>query len=178
MEALLTARRTKEGLEDAFRRRWRGGNQPEGMRDAYLLEDEADPRETLSISFWERPGQLLAYRTSEAAKQREQQLQGVVETQRWQRPFAAFGVADISTGGRKLPLLLPLLLLVTAAAVVVYVMKKRRGHAQADEATGQHPASASGEAPPVEAAPTMASVSVSGSERPTPSAGAPGVSLG
>ena len=177
MEALLTARHTKEGREDAFRRRWRGGKPPAGMRDAYLLEDEEDPRETLSVSFWERPGQLLAYRTSDAAKQREQQLQGVVETQRWQRPFAAFGVADISPGGRKLPLLL-LLLLIAAAAGVVYVMKKRRGHGQADEATGQHPASARGEAPPGEATSKAASTSESGNERPTPSAGAPGVSLG
>ena len=138
MEALLTARRTKEGQEDAFRKKWRGGKQPDGMRAAYLLEDEEDPRETLSLSFWDLPGQLLAYRTSSAARQREKELQGVVETQRWQRPFAALGAADISTSGSKLPLLLSLLL-VAAAAGIVYAMKQRRSQRQADEATGQQP---------------------------------------
>ncbi len=131
MQALLTARRTKEGQEDAFRTQWRRGKQPAGLRDAYLLEDEEDPRETLSLSFWDTPRQLLAYRTSDAATQREQQLRRLIDKTRWQRPFAARSTADSKTGGSKLPLLLPLLL--AAAGAGVFLMLKRRQQGQAEE---------------------------------------------
>ena len=131
MEALLTARRTKTGQEDAFRRQWRSGKQPDGMRTAYLLEDEEHPRETLSLSFWDTPRQLLAYRTSDAATQREQQLRRLIDKTRWQRPFAALSTADIKAGGGKLPLLLPLL--VAAAGAGVFLVLKRRRQGQAEE---------------------------------------------
>ena len=125
MEAFVTARRTKTGQEDAFRRQWRDGEQPEGMLDAYLLEDDEDPRETLSVSFWDRAERLLAYRASDAATQREQQLRGLVAKTRWQRPFAAFSAAEIEAGGRRLPLLLPLPLAAAGAGVVIFL--KPRG---------------------------------------------------
>ena len=174
MEGLLTARRTKEGQKDAFRRKWRCGKPPRGMLAAYLLKDEEDqgPRKTLSVSYWKRPGQLRAYRSSGAATQREKQLQDAIEKARWQRPFAAFGAAGTRTGGRKRPLLLALLL-VTAAAGVVYVMKKRRRQGPVDEATGQHPAPTPSETPSVQPAAATIAASRSASERVTPSAGVP-----
>lgn len=150
MQALLTARRTKEGLEDAFRTQWRRGKQSEGMRDAYLLENEEDPRETLSLSFWDTPRQLLAYRTSAAAAQREQQLRDLVAKTRWQRPFAALSTADIKTGGSKLPLLVPLLLAAAGAGVFLVLKRRRQGQAEehgvAEEPVRPEPP-ASGDAP-------------------------------
>src|SRR5437764_87642 len=69
MKAWLTARRVKAGHEDEFRKKWRGGDTPEGMVDAFLLEDEQDPRETLSVSLWDTAQNLLSYRTASGAAQ-------------------------------------------------------------------------------------------------------------
>ena len=173
MQALLTARRTKAGQEDAFRTQWRSGAPPDGMRDAYLLEDDEDPRETLSLSFWGSAEQLLAYRASDAATQREKQLRGVVAKTRWQRPFAAFSAADIDTGGRKLPLLLPLLL--AAAGVGIFFFLKRRGQGQAEEPASEHAIAAPNEVPATGVSPMPGMASGPASDQPTPSAGAPTV---
>ena len=124
MQALLTARRTKAGQADAFRRQWASGKRPKGMRDAYLLEQEQDPRETLGIGLWDRPEQVLAYRASDAAKQWEKEIHRLVYKTSWQRPFAAFRAADSMASGSKLSLLL-LLLLAAAGAGVVFVLKER-----------------------------------------------------
>ncbi len=177
MEAFVTARRTKAGQEDAFRRQWRTGEQPEGMIDAYLLEDDEDPRETLGISFWDSAEQLLAYRASDAAKQREKQLRSLVAKTRWQRPFAAFSAADINAGGSTLPLPLLLPLLLAAAGAGVFLVLKRRRQEQADEQASQQPALASGDTPPVDvtAGTIPASAWASAGERQVPSAGAPTV---
>ena len=173
MEAFVTARRTKDGQEDAFRRQWRTGEQPEGMIDAYLLEADEDPRETLSLSFWDSAEQLLAYRASDAAKQRDRQLRGLVAKTRWQRPFVAFSAADIEAGGRKLPLLLPLLLV--AAGVGVFFFLKRRGQGQAEEPASEQVISAPGEVPAAGVSPMPGTASGTASDQPTPSAGAPRV---
>ena len=132
MEALVTARCTEDGREGAFRKQWGSGAEPEGMLHAYLLEDEEDPRETLSVSFWDSARDLLAYRSSDAAKQREKQLRDLVAKARWQRAYAAFGAEDIDVGGRKLPLLLPLLFVAAGAGVFLFFLK-RRGQDQAEE---------------------------------------------
>ena len=171
MEAFVTARRTKDGQEDAFRRQWRTGEQPEGMIDAYLLEADEDPRETLSLSFWDSAEQLLAYRASDAAKQRDRQLRGLVAKTRWQRPFVAFSAADIEAGGRKLPLLLPLLLV--AAGVGVFLFLKRRGQGQAEEPASEQALAAPSEVPAAGVAPMPGTASGTASGQPTPSTGAP-----
>ena len=177
MEALLTARRTKAGQEDAFRRQWRSGKQPDGMRAAYLLEDEEHPRETLSLSFWDTPRQLLAYRASNAAKQREQQLRELVAKTRWQRPFAARGAAASNGGGRKLPLLLPLLLVAAGVGVFLVLKRRRQGPAaeqgQMEESAPQQPLPASGETPPADVTAAGIPASVSAGEGQTPGAGTP-----
>src|SRR6266540_6324144 len=77
MMAWITARRLKSGKEEEFRTKWAGGDTPGGMSDAYLLQDEEDPRNTLSISFWDTAEKLLSFRTSEDAKKREDDLKEV-----------------------------------------------------------------------------------------------------
>ena len=173
MQALLTARRTKAGQEDAFRKQWRSGKQPEGMRDAFLLEDEEDPRETLGIGLWDRPEQLRAYRASDAATQREKQLRSLVDTTRWQRPFAAFGVADITAGGGKLPLLLLLPLLLAAVGAGVVFILKRRGQGQAEEPARPDEMPAASDGPPAARSSGAGTASGSANGVPMPSAGAP-----
>jgi CBS domain-containing protein/heme-degrading monooxygenase HmoA len=127
MKAWLTARRVKQGHEEEFRRKWRSGATPEGMLDAVLLEDEQDPRETLSISFWDTAQNLLAYRTGEEARRREAELSDVIDRNRWSRGFVAWNPWDLTpAGGKKKWLLLPLLL-ASAGAGVVYMLKQRSG---------------------------------------------------
>jgi len=127
MKAWLTARRVKQGHEDEFRRKWRGGATPDGMLDAVLLEDEQDPRETLSISFWDTAQHLLAYRTGDEARRREDDLSGVVDKTRWRSGFVAWNAWDLTpAGGKKKWLLLPLLL-ASAGAGVFYFLKQRGG---------------------------------------------------
>jgi len=126
MNALLTARRIKRGQEEAFRRRWRTDTTPDGMLDAYLLEDEQDPRETLSISFWDTAQQLLKYRTGEEARKREQSLSGLVEKDRWRRSFVAFGSWDIPKVGRGKAIWLFLPLLLAGAGAATYFVLKQR----------------------------------------------------
>ncbi|HEX5007470.1 MAG TPA: CBS domain-containing protein [Hyphomonadaceae bacterium] len=133
MKAWLTARRVKKGQEEEFRRKWRGGDLPEGMLDAFLLQDEEDPRETLSVSFWDTAEQLLKYRTSEAVKKRRDELSDVVDKDRWSRSFVAFGAWDIPVGGGKKKWLLLLPLLVAAAGAGAYFLLKQRGAAARDE---------------------------------------------
>jgi CBS domain-containing protein/heme-degrading monooxygenase HmoA len=147
MNAFLTARRIKKGQEEEFRKRWKGGDTPEGMLDAYLLEDEEDPRETLSISFWDTARDLLTYRTGEDAKKRRGELDDVVDKDRWSRAFVAFNAVDIDSGGGKKKLfLLPLLLIGVGAAV--YFLLVRRKAAGEDEWDTWQPEPASTFVPP------------------------------
>jgi CBS domain-containing protein/heme-degrading monooxygenase HmoA len=127
MNAFLTARRIKKGQEEEFRKRWKGGDTPEGFLDAYLLEDQEDPRETLSISFWDTAKDLLAYRTSEDAKKRRGELDDVVDNDRWSRAFVAFNAVDIPNGGGKKKWLLLPLLLIAAGAAAYYFVTRRKG---------------------------------------------------
>lgn len=132
MKAWLTARRVKKGQEEEFRKKWRGGDMPDGMLDAFLLEDEEDPRETLSVSFWDTADQLLKYRTSDDARKRRDDLSDVVDKDRWSRSFVAFSAWDIPGGGGKKKLLMLPLLLIGAGAAVLYLMKKRGGNGDED----------------------------------------------
>lgn len=126
MNAWLTARRVKAGHEEEFRKKWRGGDTPEGMVDSFLLEDEEDPRETLSISLWESAEKLLSYRTGDEAKKREKEMGDVVDKDRWSRGFVAWNSWDLeAAGGRKKWVAIPLLL--AAAGAGVYFFLKRRG---------------------------------------------------
>jgi CBS domain-containing protein/heme-degrading monooxygenase HmoA len=128
MKAWLTARRVKKGQEEEFRKKWRGGDMPDGMLDAFLLEDEEDPRETLSISFWDTADQLLKYRTSDDARKRRDDLSDVVDKDRWSRSFVAFSAWDIPGGGGKKKLLMLPLLLIGAGAGIFFLLKKRGGN--------------------------------------------------
>jgi len=124
MNAWLTARRVKKGKEEEFRKKWRGGDLPEGMIDAFLLEDEDDPRETLSVSLWDSAEKLLGYRTGEDARKRQDELSDVVDKDRWSRTFVGWNEWELSPSGSKKKLMaLPLLLAVGAAAF--FFMKKR-----------------------------------------------------
>ena len=133
MNAFLSARRIKKGQEEEFRKRWKGGDQPDGMLDAYLLEDEEDPRETLSISFWDTARELLAYRTSDDAKKRRDGLDDVVDKDRWSRAFVAFNAVDIEDEGGKAKWFLLPLLLIGVGAAVYYFLSKRKGGDDEDE---------------------------------------------
>ena len=125
MQAWLTARRVKKGQEEEFRKQWKGGDMPDGMLDAYLLEDEENPRETLSISFWDTARELLQYRTSEESQKRKDNLSDVVDKEHWSRAFVAFNADDIDTGGGKKKLLMLPLLLIAAGAGIFYFLKRR-----------------------------------------------------
>ena len=116
MQAWLTARRVKKGQEEEFRKKWKGGDLPDGMLDAYLLEDEENPRETLSISFWDTARELLQYRTSEESQKRKDNLSDVVDKEHWSRAFVAFNADDIDAGGGKKKLFMLPLLLIAAGA--------------------------------------------------------------
>ena|GEM_PF-198548 len=164
MKAWLTARRVKSGHEEDFRRKWRGGDTPEGMVDAFLLEDEQDPRETLSLSLWDTAQNLLAYRTGEEAKKREETISDVVDKVRWSRSFVAWNPWDINTsGGKKKWAMLPLLL-AGAGAAAFYVLKKRGG--KADEWDSWEPEPADRYQPDV--APTTATAANASPSTPPP----------
>src|SRR5215217_7871981 len=143
MNAFLSARRVKKGQEEEFRRRWKGGDQPDGMLDAYLLEDEEDPRETLSISFWDTARDLLAYRTSDDAKKRRGEMDDVVDKDRWSRAFVAFNAVDIEDEGGKAKWFLLPLLLVGIGAAVYYFLSKRKGGDDEDQWDSWQPEPAS-----------------------------------
>lgn len=141
MKAWVTARRVKKGKEDAFRKKWRGGDEPEGMVDSFLLEDEEDPRETLSVSLWDSAESLLAYRTGQDAKKRRDELADTVEKDRWSRDFVGFNAWDLpSGGGKKKLLVLPLLLAIGGG--VFYFLKMRKGSGNDDEWANWEPESA------------------------------------
>jgi CBS domain-containing protein len=132
MKALVTARRVKAGNEEEFRRRWAGGATPAGMLGAYLLEEEEDPRETLSVSFWDNARDLLAYRTSENARERKEHLADLVDKDRWHRGFVAWTQSDMPAGSFRWWLAaVPAALALAGAGAVL--MRKRNGNGHTDE---------------------------------------------
>jgi CBS domain-containing protein/heme-degrading monooxygenase HmoA len=126
VNAWITARRIKSGNEETFQKKWAGGAAPDGMLDAYLLQDEADPRNTLSISLWDSAEKLFKYRTSDDARRRDDELDQVIDKEQWSRGFVGFRAPDLSSGGgRKMWLVLPGMMLAGAAAAFFLVRKLR-----------------------------------------------------
>lgn len=133
MNAWLTARRVKRGHEEEFRKKWRSGDAPDGMLDSFLLEDEDDPRETLSISFWGSADKLLKYRTGDEARKRQADLSDVVDKDRWARSFVSWNALDMEAPGRGRKWLIFPLLLAAAGAGLYFLLAKRRGGHDADD---------------------------------------------
>jgi CBS domain-containing protein/heme-degrading monooxygenase HmoA len=135
MKALVTARRVEAGDEEEFRRRWAGGAEPSGMVDALLLQDEEDPRETLSISLWENARDLLAYRTGELARQRREELADLVDKERWRRGYVAWSAAELPGQARRWWLIaIPLVVALSAAGIALFISRRKKaGIAQESE---------------------------------------------
>lgn len=110
MKAWITARRIKPGNEQKFRHLWAGNPTPKGMTDAYLLEDDEHPGETLSVSLWQDAAALRAYRESTAAAARVRDLAPVVDTELWSRSFDVRRAPEVTGRGAARWLLLPALL--------------------------------------------------------------------
>jgi len=136
MNAWITARRVKSGSEEDFRKKWAGGGQPDGMVNAYLMQDESDPRNTLSVSLWDSADKLLQWRTSDDARKRDEGLQDVVDKEQWSRGFVSFRAADLTSGpGLKTWLAIPALV-IAAGAGAFFLVRKLRGGGGEEEETG------------------------------------------
>src|SRR5581483_5202553 len=104
--------------------KWAGGDTPDGMKDAFLLEDEEDPRNTLSVSLWDSAEKLLAWRTGEDTRKREDELKDVVDKVQWHRGFVGFKQSDIpTTGGRLKWLIVPAVMVAAGAGAFMLVRK-------------------------------------------------------
>jgi CBS domain-containing protein/heme-degrading monooxygenase HmoA len=126
VNAWITARRIKSGNEETFQKKWAGGAAPEGMLDAYLLQDEADPRNSLSISLWDSAEKLFKYRTSDDARRRDDELDQVIDKEQWSRGFVGFRASDLASGGgMKMWLMLPMMALAGATAAFLLVRRLR-----------------------------------------------------
>lgn len=134
MKAWITARRIRAGYEDEFRRRWAGGPTPAGMADAYLLQREDDPRETLSLTLWESDEQQLRYRTSAAVYKRRAGLADVVERELWSRGFNAWKGSRRAAGRRPGRLAVPALLGAAGAGAFFLNRRRRSRRARAAQA--------------------------------------------
>lgn len=99
MKAWITTRRIKVGSEEEFRRRWAGDKTPRGMTAAWLLQDEENPRESLSVSLWEDAGDLYAYRTSEEHRRRQEAIGPYIEQAETSKVYNAAGAEDLGKSG-------------------------------------------------------------------------------
>jgi CBS domain-containing protein len=108
MKAWITTRRVKPGSEDEFRRRWAGGPAPKGMTAAYLLEDDAQTGEVLSLSLWENDAALRAYQSSSEAAERTFALTPIVDDESRGRSYTVYDAGSLTGAGRA-RLLLPVL---------------------------------------------------------------------
>lgn len=134
MNAWVTARRVKSGTEEEFRQKWAGGSTPEGMVDAFLLEDAQDPRQTLSLSLWNSADRLLRWRTSDDAHKRDENLSDYVDKELWSRGFVGFRADELAGGSKKIWFILPTVI-AAAAAGTFFAIKKFRGGNGGDDDT-------------------------------------------
>src|SRR3712207_455249 len=101
MKAWITARRINPGSEQEFRHRWARGKAPAGMVNAYLLEDDQHPGETLTLSLWKDEAKLDAYRASADAANREYSISGIVDQTLWNRTVDVLHAANLRRGLRR-----------------------------------------------------------------------------
>lgn len=148
MNAWITARRIKSGNEETFQKKWAGGAAPDGMVDAYLLQDEADPRNSLSISLWDSAEKLFKYRTSDDARRRDEELDQVIDKEQWSRGFVGFRASDLASGGMKMWFVLPAMALAGAAAAFFLVRRLRGGDLQDEPDTWQRESTSGASMPP------------------------------
>ncbi len=103
------------------------------MVDAYLFQDETDPRTTYSVSLWNAAEKLLAYHTSDDARKREENLAGHVEHTDGGRGFVAWKAAEIPHGGMRRWLLVPAAIALAGGAAFALVRRLRdNGEDRAD----------------------------------------------
>ncbi|MGI8554280.1 MAG: CBS domain-containing protein [Dehalococcoidia bacterium] len=107
MKAWIVSRRMKAGREEDFRQDWAGGDTPDGMTAAYLLQRDDDPRETVSVSLWESPQKLQTYREGGVARSRNDVLSGDIEGTESSHSYDAFEASDLQKSGRSKKLLAP-----------------------------------------------------------------------
>lgn len=134
MNAWITARRIKPGHEEPFRKQWAGDSAPDGMVDAWLLEEEGDPTRTISLSLWDTADHLLRYRTSTDARKRDDDLGEHTVGQGWNRGFVAWRAAELA-GGKVKPWMAfaPAALVLLAGSGFLLFKKLRGGSAEKDE---------------------------------------------
>jgi CBS domain-containing protein/heme-degrading monooxygenase HmoA len=125
VNAWITSRRIRPGSEDAFRRRWSTVPKPSGVQAAYLLQDEQDPQEILSLSLWQDPEALRRYRDEVDSRNHPDLLADVADEQ-WNRIYAVQSVPAQPVRGRGLWPLLPVSTLAAAAAAVFVRQRRQR----------------------------------------------------
>lgn len=134
MNAWITARRIKPGHEETFRKKWAGDSAPEGMVDAWLLEEEGDPTRTISLSLWDTADHLLRYRTGSDARKRDDDLGEHTSGQSWSRGFVAWRAADLVAGKMKPWMAFaPAALVLLAGGGFLLSKKLRGGSTEADD---------------------------------------------
>ena len=128
MKAWVTTRRIKAGREEEFRRRWASDELPKGMSAAYLLQEDDDPQETLSIGIFEDAADLQAWRSSDEARQRRERLADLLEGLEMSRSYEAHDITSARGSSRKRAMmpLLPVALGTAGAGAVLVATRRRR----------------------------------------------------
>lgn len=130
MKAWVTGRRIKSGSEGAFLKEWAGDSAPEGMTDAFLLQSDDDPRETLSISLWDSAEALLKYRTSDDAHKRDDGIGSLTDGKNtWSRGYVAWTNDQLPGSNKKKKAAVfgaPVGLAVAAGLGLFLFLKKRK----------------------------------------------------
>jgi len=133
VKAWVTGRRLNRGNEEDFLKQWAGDSSPEGMTDAFLLQSEDDPRETLSVSLWDSAEALLKYRNSDDARKRDNELAAMTDGRNtWTRGYVAWTNEQLPHS-RKLFVFGAPVGLALAAGLGLFLFLRRRKNADSDD---------------------------------------------